>query len=95
VGEGVQRYRDAEVVFELANELEHLQRVEAEVGEQFAVRLRIDRMATEAPDDVQGVAFESVGGRCRVGTRRGSPALGIVLDQAVKCSTNLMAAPTV
>ena len=34
------RNGDVEVIFELADELENLQRVEAEIGEQFALGRR-------------------------------------------------------
>ena len=53
---------DVEMVFELTDQLQDLERVEAEIGHQFLVGCGFDRAATEALEDFDRVAFVAVVG---------------------------------
>ena len=70
VRQGIERDRDPEAVFEFADEFENLQRVEAQVGQEFAVRRGVDRPAAETLEHLKRLAFESIGGS-RDGCGRG------------------------
>jgi len=76
------------MIFQLADELEHLQRIEAEIGEQFAVERRVDGAAADTLEDVDGFVVKAVEGRRR------TPGNGVrarrigSLGQASKCNTN-------
>lgn len=48
------------MIFQLAHELEHLERVETEVGQQFALGSGIDWTPAETLENLDGVAFEPV-----------------------------------
>jgi hypothetical protein len=90
VGQRVQRNGDVEVIFQLADELQDLERVETEVGEQLALRQGIDRPAAETLENLDGVAFEPVVRMRGLYARRGSPSRGIgCIGQAVKCNMNV------
>jgi len=68
------------MVFELTNQLEHLQGVKAQVGEQLALGQGINGSSTQTFENVDGVTFEPIGRRRIVGacgTRRGFCAPGI------------------
>ena len=78
VREVVQRHGNFEVILELAHQLEHLQRVEAEVGQKLARWRRLDRAPADAFENLDGVLLESIGGTGRFGS----------LGQAPKCSMN-------
>jgi hypothetical protein len=64
VGQRVQRHGDVELIFQLADEFQDLERVETEVGEQFALGPGIDRTPAEALENLDGVAFEPVVRMC-------------------------------
>jgi hypothetical protein len=66
------------MILELAHQLEHLQRVEAEVGQELARRRRLDRAAADAFENLDRVLLEPIGGAGRFGS----------LGQASKCSMN-------
>lgn len=81
VREVVERHGDVEVVLELAHQLEHEQRVVAEVRHQFAVGSGIDRLAAQSLQDVERVGGDPivrcgemraarVGGRFRQGNKK-------------------------
>ena len=90
MGQGVERHGDAEVIFELSNQFQDLQRIEAEVGEQFAGRTRIDGVVAEPLEDFQRVAFEPVRGGCGLCVRRALGVRGVGSRcQAGKCNTNV------
>ena len=90
VGQRVQRNGDVEVIFQLADEFQDLERVETEVGEQLALGPGIDRTAAETLENLDGVAFEPVVRKRGLYARRGSPARGIgCIGQAVKCNMNV------
>ena len=77
VVEIVQRHRDFEVILELADQFKNLERIEAEVGEQLALRGGLDRPSADAFEDVNRVLLEPI---------RGSGGFGS--GQAPKCSMN-------
>src|ERR1700694_3243173 len=52
-GHVIQRYVNVESILELRDNFEHLQRVEAEVGNEIAVERRLDRPAANAFEDVE------------------------------------------
>ena len=54
------------MIFDLADQLEHLEGIEPEVGEQLAVERRLDRKAADAPQDVDDVPHKRVRWRRRV-----------------------------
>jgi hypothetical protein len=60
MGQGVQRHGDIEMVFQLSHQFKHLQRVEAEVGEQFARAGRLDRPAADALQDFDDVVLDGL-----------------------------------
>ena len=74
----VERDGDIEMILQFSHDLEHLQRVEPKVGEQLALRRRIDRTPADAFEDVDGVLLEPIGGLGKTGC----------VDQARKCSMN-------
>jgi hypothetical protein len=61
---------------ELADELEHLQRVEPEVREQFTVERGLYRTPADALEDLDSVLFEPIGRMRSAGC----------VDQGSKCS---------
>ena len=78
------------MIFQLADELQDLERVETEVSEQLALGAGIDRTAAETLENLDGVAFEPVVRRRGLYPLRGSPARGIgCIGQAVKCNMNV------
>ena len=74
----VERDGDIEMILQFSHDLEHLQRVEPKVGEQLALRRRLDRTPADAFEDVDGVLLEPIGGLRKTGC----------VDQAPKCSMN-------
>jgi hypothetical protein len=76
VRQSIQGHGNVEVIFELANELEDLERVESEIGKQRARKSRLDRLSAQPLEDVDGVAFEPIGRYRRIGERTGM--LGLV-----------------
>jgi len=78
------------MIFQLADELQDLERVKTEVSEQLALGAGIDRTAAETLENLDGVAFEPVVRMRGLYARRGSPAHGIeCIGQAVKCNMNM------
>ena len=53
------------MIFELAHELQHLQRIEPEVSEQFAASYGFYRPAADPLENLNRVLLESVGGAGR------------------------------
>lgn len=66
------------MILQFSHDLEHLQRVEPKVGEQLAVRRRLDWTPADAFEDVDGVLLDAI-------ERLGSAGC---MDQARKCSMN-------
>ena len=60
VRQSIQGHGNVEMIFELTDELEDLQRIESEIGEQCARETRLDRLSTQPLEDVDGVAFEPI-----------------------------------
>jgi len=58
----VQWHGNLEVVFQFPHELEHLKRVEAQVGQQLVFERRLDRTPADALENLDGVLLEPVGG---------------------------------
>jgi len=56
----VQRHGNPEVVFEFAHQLEHLQGVESEIGEQLIIERRLDRTSADAFEDVNRLVLKTV-----------------------------------
>jgi len=78
------------MIFQLADELQDLKRVETEVSEQLALGAGIDRTAAQTLENLDGVAFEPVVRMLDLYARRGSPAHGTeCIGQAVKCNMNM------
>ena len=73
----IQRDSDVEVVFELTDKLEHLQRIEPEVGKQLTIQRRFDGTPAQTLEGRDRVSFEPIGERRDVCARRGFPASGI------------------
>jgi len=65
VREVVRRYRNVEMIFDLADHLEHLEGIEPEVGEQLAVERRLDRKAADPLQDVDDIPNERIRRRRR------------------------------
>ena len=63
MSQGIQRHRDVEVVFQLSHQFQHLQRVEAEVRQQFARAGGLDGPPADALENFDDVAFDGVGRR--------------------------------
>ena len=63
VCQGVQRHSDIEVIFQLSDELQHLQGIQTKVRQQFARCGRLDRPSADALQDVDDVEFYGLGGR--------------------------------
>ena len=61
VSQSVERHRNIEVIFELADQLEHLQRVEPQIGEQLAGSGRLNRPPADALQNFDDVAFDGLG----------------------------------
>ena len=61
MGQGVQRHGDVEMILQLADEFQYLQRVEAEVGQELAGGSRVDRTPADALEDFDDVAFDAFG----------------------------------
>src|SRR5580765_6158581 len=74
VRESVQRDGNAEVILELADELQDLQRIEAEVRKQLMLERRVNRTAAQTLENLKSVTFEPVGNRRVLCARHGSPA---------------------
>ena len=74
----IQRHRNLEVIFELADQFKNLERVEPEVGQQLALLRRLNWPTADALENVNRVLFEAIGGSDRVGS----------LGQAGKCNMN-------
>jgi len=74
----VERDGNIEMILQFSHDLEHLQRVEPKVGEQLAVRRRLDWTPADAFEDVDGVLLKPIGGLGNTGC----------MDQARKCSMN-------
>jgi hypothetical protein len=70
VGQVVEGNSDIEVVFEFADELEHLQRVKAEIGEQFTFERRTNRPPAQSLQDRKSLALKAIGRRCILQPRR-------------------------
>ena len=60
--EVVQRHGDVEMIFQLADQLQHLQRVEAEIAQQLVVERRLNRPPADVLQDVDGLELKSIGG---------------------------------
>jgi hypothetical protein len=61
VGQGVQRHGNIEMVFQLSHQFKYLQRVEAEVGQQFACAGGLDRPSADALQDFDDVVLDGLG----------------------------------
>ena len=59
----VERNRDVEPILQFRDDLEHLQRVEAEVGHQIAVQRRLDRATAHVLEHVDHTLFNLCGSR--------------------------------
>ena len=53
------------MIFDLADQLEHLEGIEPEVGEQLAVERRLDRKAADPLQDVDDIPNERIRRRRR------------------------------
>ena len=73
----VERHRNLEVVFQFSHQFKNLERIEPQIGKQFALRSRLDRPPADALEDVNRVLFEPIG-RPGFGSR----------GQASQCSMN-------
>jgi hypothetical protein len=58
VSQGVEGHSDVEVILELADEFQHLQRIETEIGQQFARPNRLDRTATDTLENLDEIALD-------------------------------------
>ena len=58
--QSIQGHGNVEMIFELPDELEDLERIEPEIGEQGARESRLDRLSAQPLEDVDGVAFEPI-----------------------------------
>ncbi len=86
VRQGVQWNRDVEVIFKLADQLQHLKRIEAEIGQKLAPWFGVDRTPAQTLQDFDSLAFEPIGGT-RGRARRGSPAHRVwCVAQAMECN---------
>jgi hypothetical protein len=63
VSQRVQRHGNVEVVFQLSHQFQHLQRVEAQIGKQFARAGRLDRPPADSLQNFDDVAFDGLGRR--------------------------------
>ena len=58
--QSIQGHGNVEMIFELSDELQDLQRVESQIGEQRARERRLDRLSAQPLEDVDGLAFEAI-----------------------------------
>ena len=77
------------MILELAHELEHLKRVEAEVGQQFALWCGINRTPAQSLQDLYRLAFEPIGGPCGCALRGSSAPRVCYVGQALECNMNV------
>ena len=61
MGHVVERHGNLEVIFQFADKLKHLERVEPQIRQQFAVELRLDRTPADALENLEGVLLEPIG----------------------------------
>ena len=59
----VQRHRNVEMILELADQLEHTQRIEPQVRKQLTVQGRFDLRRADPFEDLEGVASEAIRGQ--------------------------------
>jgi choline kinase len=93
VRQRVERDSDVEMVFELADEFEHLQRVEAEIGEQFAAGRRINLAPAQALQNLDDFELDLLATGAFSRLDGGMPLLIGNLRQARKPSMNVRDVP--
>lgn len=82
------------MVFQFADELEDLEGVEAQVGQQLTPRSRINCSPAQSLENLNRVAFKPIKGKRGFGTRRSSATRGVgCVGQAPKCTTNAVFTP--
>jgi hypothetical protein len=82
------------VVFQFADELEDLEGVETQVGQQLTPRSRINCAPAQSFENLNRVAFKPIKGKRGFGTRGGSATRGVgCVGQVSKCTTNAVFTP--
>jgi hypothetical protein len=77
VSQRIERYRDIEVVFQFADQLEDLEGVESEIRKQLARPARFNRPPADALQDFDDVAFDGFSRWRLAGVLRRAVALGL------------------
>ena len=67
-GTSSSRDRDAEAILQLANQLEDLQRIESQIGDEIVCERRLDRAAADFLEHLHHRRFDLGGGRLGHGT---------------------------